>query len=176
MTSCRRMRRPDESNRQSRGNVTSRYHLTQSQIIPSTKPSSFPGKLSRRHIGGNRGKVPTPLISSTLRGSSHHRMLLEDILGALMRFKVAWKHTDRPSTFRMSIMIRSFFGAQEGDFSLSLESICVLRKTPQPDEFQVEASKLDKERQLEDGTFHSSQRADSQTLRERLGTTLRVCL
>ena len=176
MTSCRRMRRPDESNRQSRGNVTSRYHLTQSQMIPSTKLSLYLGKPLHRPIGGSQGQMPIPLISSTSRGSSHHRMLLKDDLGALMRFKVAWEHTDRLSTYRMSIMIRSFFGAQEGDFSLSIESICALRETPQPDRFRVEPSKVEKERQLENGTFYSSKRVDSHTLRERLGATLRVRL
>jgi hypothetical protein len=50
---------------------------------------------------------------------------------------------------RVSIMIRSFFGAQEGDFSLSIRSIAATKKIPDPDE-KARWCVIDP-RQLEDG-------------------------
>ncbi|KXT08538.1 hypothetical protein AC579_5415 [Pseudocercospora musae] len=50
------------------------------------------------------------------------------------RLKKDAKPIDLKKIKRMSIMMRSFFGSQEGDFSLSMRSICALAKAPSHDD------------------------------------------
>lgn len=61
---------------------------------------------------------------------------------------------------RMSIMMRSYFGAQEGDFSLSIRSISAISRLPEHDDGDDKAhEKLDSSwidiRELEEGGTHA---------------------
>jgi hypothetical protein len=62
---------------------------------------------------------------------------------------------------RMSIMMRSYFGAQEGDFSLSIRSISAISRLPEHDDGDDKANeKLDSSwidiRELEEGGTHAA--------------------
>lgn len=62
---------------------------------------------------------------------------------------------DTKSIKRFSIMMRSFFGAQEGDFSLTVNSIKAVCEAPPPGDDTAECNFINKEplnlRQLEEG-------------------------
>lgn len=62
---------------------------------------------------------------------------------------------DTKSIKRFSIMMRSFFGAQEGDFSLEIKSIKAVCKAPSPGDDAAACNFIHKEslnlRQLEEG-------------------------
>ncbi|KAI5369493.1 Putative complex I intermediate-associated protein 30 [Septoria linicola] len=60
------------------------------------------------------------------------------------------KPIDLKQIKRLSIMMRSFFGTQEGDFSLSIRSICALAHTPSQSALQPRGSIGDLEKGVPD--------------------------
>ena len=74
---------------------------------------------------------------------------------------------DTESIKRFSIMMRSFFGAQEGDFSLTIESIKAVCEPPSPGNDATTFDFIDREpsnlRQLEEGPIVAAQAETGRT-------------
>ncbi|EME49727.1 hypothetical protein DOTSEDRAFT_20147 [Dothistroma septosporum NZE10] len=93
-------------------------------------PQAQPGHATDRKVF-----IPWDSFNATYRG----------------KLKKDAKPINLKSVKRLSIMMRSFFGAQSGDFSLSMRSIIALSETPDLEYLTVDAHALEK------GTAHERQ-------------------
>ncbi|KAK3628644.1 hypothetical protein LTR56_002032 [Elasticomyces elasticus] len=100
------------------------------------------------------------LPPQTIPGDTHDRTVIIPFasLNATYRGKLQKDAPalDTKSVKQISLMMRSFFGTQEGDFSLTLESLTAIAKIPKHND----DSKCADAWQLEDGTKQSKEGAD----------------